>query len=454
MARELVPPTRVYEFRETQAPRDIRYENITSRQSIIQIANMVSDGLGRQMTKSEFTALIGHVKSLNYRQFEGKSDDEIRKMAVNTFLYKLEVASQRPQTIDIHETLRREIGSTSEDIGQTPYAFGGVSKSEVLTSDTREESGEQSQSQSQSQVLTTPMTSTIPTIPPALQMGEYLKSIMTSFGVSDPYMLLRLWAPESITAYVYMYLDSRYREQSTDGTREIVWVLHNSGDVRDGTVNYMAPLRDIIEMEVSEFFIPYVATADTQYRRVSLLINEIQHQSVICHEGRRWHFLFDTTIVGSRIRLTPTGRPNRSQFKSAFPITKLDKITVTFGNPLQPIVFDTDRLMMTPTYGINPIVFTTLNATPHNLVNNDLVYFQTFTTLTPLVDATLIAQVNNANGWPVTVLGVTSFSIPLNAIGTVAPLGGGVLQCYFGSKRIEVPIRFTFLRPLASRTSI
>jgi len=425
--------------------RDLRYDTLTTPESLITIATKVAQRLGRKLSRSEFDKLVHVTRQTNYRQFQGKTDDDIQNLVAHNFIRATLANNARPAAIDIHETLKREIGSTSEDASRRPYVFSKVTTDVVyaepgVTGEVPDEALESDQT-----------TDIVSAMPNASQWTETsFDTIRKIYGTPDAYALLKLWAPDAVASDDYLLFDTRYRViQEVNGDRlpKFVFSLHNSADVREGSVNYIAPIRDITEIDSYSFQIPYIAAADTSERRVSLLVEEIQHQSVIAHENRRFHFLFDTEIQGNRIKLTPVGNSHKAQYRFNLTITKLDRFTLSFGAPLQLIIFDPDRLLMTPTYGVNPATFTTLNAIPHNLINGDIVYFTNFTTNTPVINNTIIAQVNRTTGHAVTVTGATTFTIPISLIGTVAPAGGGVITVFFGSKRIQIPMHFVFQRP-------
>ena len=435
--------------------RNRRYDNITSNNSIVQIANIVTARFRRQLTETEFKSIRNAARATNPAQYEGKTDNQVRILIANNFVNARQISMQNMPPIDIHETLKLTIGNTQEMSSGTPYRFAKTTFPAKTSDDVGQSTGVLGGIPAAKTVNTqqvngaAPMSKSIVEISNSRETTyEAFDELLNIVGVENVHDLINVINPSAHDSHAYMYLDSRYRKLSELSTQNIVrftWDTSESADVQEGGVNYLPPLRDITEMEVSEFFIPYVSTADTQYRRVSLLIDEFQSQSTICHEKRRWHFLFETTIQGNRIHLRPLGRPERAQFLMDNPMTVMERITISFGAPLTPIIFDPDRLDCTVTFGVNPMIITTIGAVNHNLQNGDLIYFTDFTTLTPDVNTVIIAAINQVNGHAITVTGASTFTIPISLVGVLPP-ANNIFTIYFGSKRIEIPITFKFIR--------
>ena len=90
-------------------------------------------------------------------------------------------------------------------------------------------------------------------------------------------LAVRLLNPGSLLRKIYLMLDSRYRVLGTDGPiSEFKWnYILQSAVSTQGSVNLIGNVRDIVALRTYPFRIPYVASADNKYARVSVLIKGI-----------------------------------------------------------------------------------------------------------------------------------------------------------------------------------
>jgi hypothetical protein len=250
-------------------------------------------------------------------------------------------------------------------------------------------------------------------------------NIESVFGLHDISTIVKkVNEPISSVNTAYFILDSRYRILGNDGTSFFKWGHINSLVRSQGTYNSVGNIRDIINVKLLPFRIPSVASAITPYNRISTFIQELCPQSYVAHEDSRFHFLGDVkSIVGKWIEVDPDNF-SKGEFKFNKPITHLDSITMSFGSPLEPIIFDKDRLQGTiSTYG-NPteIEFPEL----HNLTTGDIVYITKFNTKNPDGDDLLINQINKSSGNIATVINSTKISIPVNTSSLASTLTGTI----------------------------
>lgn len=236
-------------------------------------------------------------------------------------------------------------------------------------------------------------------------------SISSIFGKTNLHDVQNIFNPASLQKKNYLNLDSKYRSLNDDGTRIYVWNHVNNVIRRQGSVNTVGVIRDIIEMRVYPFKIPYVANADTDMNIITMLIEEFSAQSIIGHENRKYHFIFKATVLGDWIELDPYPM-NEGRFYFNKPITTLDTLSVSFGSPLQPVVFDTDRLSSSVIGYASPTIIRT--SSNHNLASGNVVTIGSFTSENTIYDSTLIAAVNAINGHTVTVLTSNTLSIPVD----------------------------------------
>ena len=199
---------------------------------------------------------------------------------------------------------------------------------------------------------------------------------------------------------VIINFDSRFRSlDQSDGTSIFYWNFINNEQVTDGTINAIGQIRNIVSLRITPFQIPYTESANNDYDRITLYIREFSSQSVIAHENRRYHFMFEPTKVGNWIKLNPFNYFD-GYFEFRLPVIYVDSFTVSFGSPNEIITFDKDRLE----YSITSYDTTTelTFVENHNLTAGDIIYFSDFTTLNPDSDAAIISNFNQSTGIMVT----------------------------------------------------
>jgi hypothetical protein len=255
----------------------------------------------------------------------------------------------------------------------------------------------------------------------------------------------------------YILLDSRYRvDNAPNNIKKFTWSF-NIGQQQssDGSVNVVGNIRDIVAMRVYPCRIPYIASADNKYARVSMLIEEMESQAFIAHETRKFHYMFESKINGDFIDLV-TDKFNDGWFHFEKPITSPNALSITFGSPLEQIVFERDRDWCGIDYfGITPLTqITTENN--HNLNNGDSVYFSLFTVV-PITDPalktlndinnTISADINRKSGFIVSVIDATNFSIDYDSKDMQSPTPNVRFRVFYGSKRVFIPIELTYMKP-------
>lgn len=331
----------------------------------------ISKKLKRQLTGAEVKYTITFIKKLDPAIFKDSTLEDITFSLVDVVSGHLmkQKCDIDDLKIDVHELLKGQMGITSEN-NETYEPW------EKKT--------------------------TVPRSMP-IDIGKFLEK-------DSQYGIQQLFHPESLYRYNYIFLDSRYRLLDGDGTEVISWDHVNSVSRSQGSFNTVGVIRDIVELKVMPIKLPYVANADTDLERITMLIEEFNSQSYIGHENRRFHFIFDTTVNGDYIVLDPH-KFNDGVFRFGNAITQLDKISITFGSPLQKIYLDTDRLSSTTTYANIAVITTVL---PHNLVSGNVVIISTFDTVNPAGDFLPISLMNSQAGSVSTVLSPTTFSIPID----------------------------------------
>lgn len=247
--------------------------------------------------------------------------------------------------------------------------------------------------------------------------------------------------PRALDAYANIALDTRYHARVIDDNTRYKWNYSSSNSASEGTFNTIAVVRDILEMKILPFRIPYPADGNgyNAYRKTTMYIEEFGSQSFIGHENRRYHFAFTPVKNDNWIELTPH---NDGIYRFDRPFTQLDSITISFGSPLEIITFDKDRLDCTFTTG-SPTVITF--AENHNLETGDVIYFTDFNTGTPTTDAATISTMNRKTGHAVQVTSDTTLTIAIDTTG-ITPSPSSI-TCYFGAKRIMIDMELKFKAP-------
>jgi hypothetical protein len=234
------------------------------------------------------------------------------------------------------------------------------------------------------------------------------------FGYTDIAKLVKkAVTPVSSVNNAYLLLDTRHRILENDGTEYFSWGHMNQLTTSQGTVNSLGNIRDIISILMMPYKIPNVQTTQNPYDLITVSIEEFTPQSIVAHEDRRFHFIgcINRSESDDRWLRVCNDDYHKAEYKFNKPITSIDTLTLKFGNPLEPIFFDKDRLPGTITYGTPTIINFTEN---HNILTGDAVYIDNFITINPAFDSTPINGINSRNGVISTVLTPTSISIPVD----------------------------------------
>lgn len=393
--------------------------NVATPNLVKSLIARISVAKRRQLTQVERIFVINKVRALDYRQLQGNTNDLVAALTelIGKRMESMATGSLRgnidfAENIDMHELMRESIGTTSE---QGPdYSYGGKSIESIVQESFEPTPGAASPS-----------------------------STITSFlGASDTMRLCREINPESTWRRNYVVFDTRYRNPTFGATNTFTWDFMTTLTQANGSVSIYGLLRDLVQVRVFPVRIPYALEADTDQRLISLNIAEFSPQSFVAHENARFHFMFKSTVDGNWIDLQPWNY-NDGYFRFQKPITRLDRLSLTFGDPLSPITFDADRSEYTVAYGLLTTITT---PEPHNLQTGDVVFFDNFNTLAPTLNSAAINQMNSSRGLAMTFIGANSFSVPVDT-STCAPPPAIRLTVYFGSKRAFIPMELVYIDP-------
>lgn len=345
----------------------------------------IEERMQRPLTTSERRSAMNLVRSLNEDYLNRQSYGKVLQSLTKVVIEKIVAFQCDDEPVDTHEMLKRQIGSTGET-GGVNY-FGSSSRGFKSAAAEMEKKRK-------------------------TQGPGSMVDVRTLFGFNNPYQIQKMLNPNALLRTNQIHLDTRYRILDNEGTNFFQWNHVNNLVRNQGTVNTVGIIRDIVALRCLPFKIPYSDSADRPYKKISLLIRELQAQSYVAHENKRYHFICDTNIDGQDIFLDPG---NDGYYRFHQPVTQLDTITIEFASPLEPVEFTIDRSRgQTHTYalGVQTAVRTQQE---HNLITGDLVYIDGFGSIDNLATPTSVALMNRSTGHQVIVQNGTDFKVNVDS---------------------------------------
>lgn len=288
--------------------------------------------------------------------------------------------------------------------------------------------------------------------------------IITFYGIQDKYKLQLLLSPESLYESNYIVLDTTNATNFDNNVTKFNWEYMESALIAPGVVNTTAKIKDLVGMHLY----PLKFAATRGYRPypeiTNLLIEEFSAQSFISHEGRKFHFVLQPTFTlldppNAYLEYSPY-EYNKGYFWFRKPFTIIRSFTISLarGNTVIPLptsnvdgaitnypVMGYPESPIGPGYA-NPTVVWTFTA--HNSQTGDTIIISKFTTLNPVGDAAIIAQVNDPNGHLITVLGANAFTIPVDTsvIASIDRINQAVISMTNPRIRTIIPIELISLK--------
>lgn len=381
-------------------------KKIKDVENLKKIVSMAETEFNKKFNKLEITDLINFINRLNFTKIYNKDINIVNSYIISS--YKGIVI--KPKNFDLQEYFKQQINEKSHisikdyESFQNKESLDNPNDSELIKS--------------------------------LIQMMPNLNT------ESDQINFTKILNYESLLRDSNILLDSRYQNLSNNDLTKIQFTIMNNSKIKvpgSGIITSIAPMRDILEIEIFPFSIPYSSNADNYYQKITMSILELSSVSVDSYENCQFHFMFTAMKNKNLIDLTPIN-PIFRFFK---PITKLADFTLRFGTPLTPIVFDKDRLYANINYTSNPCVLT-FNE-DHNLISGDLIYINDFTTLNPAQDLNIINTFNDSNGYLCTRISNNEISINIDTTQVLFPDLNLSINIYFGSKRILLPLRIRYL---------
>lgn len=394
-----------------------RYQNISDEQlkeKILNINNInnLAGLLIKKLKKNnlrndEKQYFLNFLKNQNYKHLNEKFKGNINKINERILLLYLQKINTKMEYTDIHETLKLAINNKeTEAVAENKYA---------------------------NQLK----------IKEGFDNSVDLTDVITKLTFEQLINFTKIINFQSLWKDSHVIIDSRYRNLSITRLDEFSFsFIQNTKQKIEGSGSIYAhgETRQIVEIEIPSFSIPFVSNADNYYRKITMTIKEFLAVSYEAYEDAQFHFMFNSTEEGNLLRLDPIYKT----FRFYKPITHLSDFTIRFGSPLAPITFDKDRLDTTLIdYSTNPLELTF--GEDHNLATGDIIYITDFTTLNPAADLTIINLINRKEGHICTKKNAITISIIINGMAITSPDLTHVSNVYFGSKRILFPLKFKYL---------
>lgn len=257
----------------------------------------------------------------------------------------------------------------------------------------------------------------------------------------------------------YILIDSRYQNTVNDDPTKMAFSLITSTKTKSdhGGVIVGSSIKDIVEIEIFPFTIPYKPVYATFYNKITLSVNEWVSSSFEAYEGGQFHFCFDIDKIDNNLIYL---RPVNSTYSFSKPVNYIDSFTLSFGAVFPKISFDADRMFpqkidYTNEYGLMTF------ASPHNLVTGDLIYITGFDTPDPARDVLAIKEVNRPEGHIIVKKDNYSFiiNVDISTVRHEEPLNSGrypiddftqQIVVYFASKRVQIQLRLKYLTAYAN----
>ena len=248
---------------------------------------------------------------------------------------------------------------------------------------------------------------------------------------------------DSLVRDINILIDSRYQNRSNQDRSKfsfsIVSETKNKSE-GSGTIISSSALKDIVEIEVFPFSIPYFNDADNYYKKITMSILELSASSIDAYENSQFHFIFDIEKKLNLLYLTPINKV----FKFHKPIAKINEMTIKFGSPLATITFEKDRLQTKSiNYSSNPMLIEFHEA--HNLLTGDIIYINDFETLDNARDLGIINDINTPKGHLCSRVDSSTISINIDASLIKFPDFTRNFMIYLGSKRLLIPLRIRYI---------
>lgn len=400
---------------------------------IHEVCKQISNKLRRQLSDIEKLACIERIKAIDPNILKGVPLHDAVNSIAHVVMQNINFSNQAvARDIDVHEFMREFIGTTAES--------GGVAELSIMKRVAADEK--------------------LPNI--SVNIAEVL-------GESSIIKLGKELNPDCDLIYNYILLDSFGRDTSFDSSNVLQTYVFNYSPIpkiAEGIVSTNGGIGNIISIRILEAVVPNYFFSEAldiymeQNKCVGLHIKEFDAQAMIYNTGTgpaKLHWLFTNVTNESSgnqlgnpyVHMLNAGEPEAYQLRFRDPLTQFSTLSLTFTNPNYPIQVPMDRDKATVTVGavttfttahgyvcIPPTSYTTIPIT---------VVITGFSTTTPDVDYQVINLVNNPDGYQITIINPTTFSIPINTTGLILP-PDLVVTCLNAINRVMVGMEFCYKR--------
>jgi hypothetical protein len=185
-------------------------------------------------------------------------------------------------------------------------------------------------------------------------------NLVSFLGIDSFDRFIDVFNPKTKRKIAYMTLDSRYA-QFNNACTKLTWNFTNSLNIVNNSTNVVGVVRDITSIRMHSMV---VRKFSSPIQRATILIEELAAQSFIMPGGRRFHFvgllnnltapikigarntssnyLVPEFSVVDKFELLAGYKFNEGYYRFNIPITTLNDITISIGNP--------DTLVVIPKY--------------------------------------------------------------------------------------------------------
>lgn len=439
------------------------------KQFILNVVNKTTAYTGKKMLRNEIEGLVHYIKEIDFNLIKRDPPDTIVDKVARNFAKQLGMHSG--SMIDTHEVMKRHIGAITHDGPQSLYqdtecspfhATYGIKDPSVLgltgdkgqnttyseySANTKEGFGTRARNTEETNAVYKGGNNLngIPDILERLNRSNKPEETHQLENAANPFSSITDKYPRIAKQKVqnlYLLLDSKFRNLSTDKS-VFKWTVLHSANTTQGTVNTLSDqIHNIANVQFDRFSIPYMASADNVYKKITVFIEEFSSMSVLMNSGRRYHMIFDSEIQGNQIALTPLIN-DEGRFRFHTPVNILDTITIRFQSPFSPVEFLKDRFDISVT-SLNQTQSILTFTEPHQVADGELVHMEGFNTLNSVADFVNINEINKEQGHIVTFISNLVLRIDVG-LTTITPDATNIVECFIAARRLIIPLRMEYL---------